>query len=726
MGQKMTSVFSFISTNHILELIGFITLILLIFDLYWKRSKTENVFEKNEQSAGLLFLLQGFLLLCSYMILFLRFRNLVYRNVLSIIISVGVTIIVLALTVIAVHASKQGDTVRLNTSKYIHLVNVAILIVSAWLIYSYKIAVNPEFYNDEHYMIKTAYGLINEHQFALWDFVHNTTTENYNGAMLYILCLAIVYKITGLSVVSGRMLSVIFAILFIISLYYIGLNLLKSTETAFLASVIMLLFPGFVEQARLIRMHTLSPLAGIWLFYFGLKVIDCKNNFKKENRFTLFIKKYFDYNLKYVALFFLLLVINTYYLVFQNPWFFCIGLFLYLIFLMIIKGEKKHFILFSVGGILIFLVVIGWNFENITWGYYKEVIEALKLHLTFHFNYPEMSYITSFISHPFGIIMGSVLMVSFIYILCRKWHENEQLIAIVFCYLSCTFIFVFCTSHMFRIRYLLFVEPLLACILAVSFKQLFEIMERFGKKVLRAFLVMGLALSLLTIAVSEYNPDLSRTKLQEAYSKIDSTIDTSKPFAFCSFHYHSEYLTDYSESNYIKMLDSDYLQDSGMKDFIRMGKEYNDGVIVFEADKAHMVTPVYADFRDTWLEQISGQNIDDTNVNIYRYRFEEEDKSVEVNLNDTENYKAEVIDANTVFFGIRIREDINADLLLIQFLNSNGEKKMWQLDIPDDVRPGEVVCYKLKLAEPYFDGAVLQPNMGIYNTNEDTLTEIYY
>ena len=88
MGQKMTSVFSFISTNHILELIGFITLILLIFDLYWKRSKTENVFEKNEQSAGLLFLLQGFLLLCSYMILFLRFRNLVYRNVLSIIISV--------------------------------------------------------------------------------------------------------------------------------------------------------------------------------------------------------------------------------------------------------------------------------------------------------------------------------------------------------------------------------------------------------------------------------------------------------------------------------------------------------------------------------------------------------------------------------------------------------------------------------------------------------------
>ena len=62
MGQKMASVFSFISTNHILELIGFITLILLIFDLYWKRSKTENVFEKNEQSAGLLFLLQGFLL----------------------------------------------------------------------------------------------------------------------------------------------------------------------------------------------------------------------------------------------------------------------------------------------------------------------------------------------------------------------------------------------------------------------------------------------------------------------------------------------------------------------------------------------------------------------------------------------------------------------------------------------------------------------------------------
>ena len=29
MGQKMASVFSFISTNHILELIGFITLILL-------------------------------------------------------------------------------------------------------------------------------------------------------------------------------------------------------------------------------------------------------------------------------------------------------------------------------------------------------------------------------------------------------------------------------------------------------------------------------------------------------------------------------------------------------------------------------------------------------------------------------------------------------------------------------------------------------------------------
>ena len=111
MGQKMTSVFSFISTNHILELIGFITLILLIFDLYWKRSKTENVFEKNEQSAGLLFLLQGFLLLCSYMILFLRFRNLVYRNVLSIIISVGVTIIVLALTVISVHHTKQVDNV---------------------------------------------------------------------------------------------------------------------------------------------------------------------------------------------------------------------------------------------------------------------------------------------------------------------------------------------------------------------------------------------------------------------------------------------------------------------------------------------------------------------------------------------------------------------------------------------------------------------------------------
>lgn len=537
---------------------------------------------------------------------------------------------VLAVLLAASGAWMGSDLVRHGLEGFLNRRNFSLcfavlLFLSAYFVFSYDITVNPQFHNDEHYMVKTAFGLINTGRPVIWDFVHQVPMETYDRALLYNQCLALVYHITGLSVGAGRMVSAFFAMLLSVSAYWVTKKLFKSEALGVITAVLLTMFSENVYLARMIRMYSMSSFFCVWMIYFALRAIHCENPFSGKRSLARFIKRNLDYHLGYLAIFFVLAAIN-FFLV-ANSMFLLLGLYTYVLLLALFDRKRKYAVVAIVGCLVLMVMVYCYFVPEHPLAVMREIHRILVLHIRVH----EITkgYLWGFLRLPFGYMGGLSLVMFGGYYAVAHMKHTPAMSAMLLMYLGSLAFFLFLADHMAIYRYMIFAYYPLILVVCYVLLALY----RHAGKWWRSYLSLTMVICLSYLAVDNYminyQPESRRFDLVGSYAKIETALDTKEPFGYCSYHYHSEYLTAYTESVYYPILASkdmplsengQYLR-SELMVLVEMGLKYPDGVFVFENLKAHLVTNQFAVLRKDWLDQISGDGLDETNVNIYAYHF---------------------------------------------------------------------------------------------------------
>ncbi len=137
------------------------------------------------------------------------------------------------------------------------------------LIYTYNIALYPRMHMDEGYFSNPAYNLVTNGEFGTYSYRDFLRFEEFTfwQPPVYILILALFFQIFGLSLIIGRVVSVIFALIIINIFYIISSDIIKKGQALFL-TLIFGTFPLIFYSAHQIRMDIAVSAFTFLSFYF--------------------------------------------------------------------------------------------------------------------------------------------------------------------------------------------------------------------------------------------------------------------------------------------------------------------------------------------------------------------------------------------------------------------------------------------------------------------------
>lgn len=550
--------------------------------------------------------------------------NLKPKMLLYLCLTVGMTILSLLLRFKLTYSSKPMNIMFFNIkSKYLML----ILSLLSFFVIAYKIDVNPDFNNDEHYIIKAAYGFLQTGKFAEWDFVHNVILSPYDRGWLYTILIALNFRIFGFSVISGRFVNVYLGIIFICSCFYIFKKLTKSKGISFTACIFMLADYRFIDVFRTIRMYPLGLILMVWLVYFSIKAINEKNDFKVTNKGTEFLTKYFDFNIKYIIITLCLFYLN--YIVVANSLFVLFGLIFYVFYKYIETKELKYKNASMIIIMLCSIIVLLYLAPNeILGGFLKEINRILNYHIKT--GNIQVNYFWEIVRLPFGVVNNLVFLSVPLIAFCAKKDKLSSLMLFLYSNIIISILFfTFFTTHIYRYRYIVQLIPLLYLLLSIGICTLFKNFS-FYQRIIKVLFSCMLFFTFTFTAKANYIMDESRPKLVLAYEQIKNIggFGTDQVFGYYSYHFHSEYLMEYRNIEYKRMYAAYELREHEGKygenefnEFEKLVVDNSNGVISIEQDKYHLITPVFHSFLENWTDKIAGPGLDNYNVYIYKYQF---------------------------------------------------------------------------------------------------------
>ncbi len=157
-------------------------------------------------------------------------------------------------------------------------------------LYLYKLELFPLIWIDEGYFSNPAYDLINNGLFRtyIYDGYLNLEDFTFWQPPFYLLLLALSFKIFGISLLSGRIVSVILAIIGINIFYCIAKRFLKK-NSALIITTLMGTFSYYFISARQIRMDiAVSTFTLVSFFFLFFKYYDSDSSERKKISYLIF------------------------------------------------------------------------------------------------------------------------------------------------------------------------------------------------------------------------------------------------------------------------------------------------------------------------------------------------------------------------------------------------------------------------------------------------------
>lgn len=169
-----------------------------------------------------------------------------------------------------------------NMEKKLVWAFITILIcILAVILYLGSALRTTSFSNDEFQSATTAYNLLNGNGFLKTDTYDGVAT--YTRAWPATILLAGWIKLWGMSEITCRSLSIVYGVLFILSIIYISNRMFKSIGYSLIVSLMCVAETSLTKYFGITRMYSLEMLLVVWMYYFIFRVLEWENNSRKRN-----------------------------------------------------------------------------------------------------------------------------------------------------------------------------------------------------------------------------------------------------------------------------------------------------------------------------------------------------------------------------------------------------------------------------------------------------------
>lgn len=588
---------------------------------------------------------------------------------------------------------------------------------------------------DEYPTFDVAAGFAKTGKFCFWDFHHQILKDqSYTRAWPHTVLLGLWFHIFGINVIAGKALSAVFGVLFVLSLFYITRKIYENYYISVLACLIVLTNSTVITVFRQIRMYSLWLLLMIWISYFAFQALTVRWHLPNRNKLCFWFNSYLAYPLKYIALFFLFLAAGYY--VHINTMIIGAGILCFFLYCLLVKREKRYFcalglmLLLIVGGLGVctYILKINWYTNPIFW----MSIKGGNIGLREDLNTRYWDWTVDFV-HSSRFFWGSVICMIIAFIKnIRKRDRKFDFSMYLFLTVSSSLIcFVYFLTRYYQARYMLYVAPMIAVLMAWGIVETFSIVKAdlmLPLACAAAVVVLGVNVGQTFTEVYD-NPGICYHKKVYEIVKEDAAQEMSGrtvPIAGYDFrdYYGAQVLDDYETAAFDRENDMQIWRD--------FSEEYADGYILIESAKINGFPEAMKAFVQRYSEQIAGEGMDHYNIEAVRYHSLEP-VSAPVKMDEENAIQNGPVRYSFSEDGVRTKLSLevdtsvmgnNVDTLFLKFgiftIDKETEDKCYQLRLPKGYTGGKY-CYEI-IMEKRCQAVLLKDECMVY-CNDGTCRE---
>lgn len=555
---------------------------------------------------------------------------------------------------------------------------------------------------DEYQTFDVAAGFAETGKFYFWDFHHQILTdESYTRAWPHTVLLGVWFRLFGINVVSGKVLSAVFGVLFVLSLFYITKRMYENYYISLLSCLFVMTNSTVVTVFRQIRMYSLWMLITLWLIYFIYRALTVKAKEWKIscNLLEKFWRKNFDFSIKYITISGVLLLLGYYTHI--NTLAIGVGVSFFLLYLLLFKKERRYFTVVIIialigllGALLLpYLARVNSVINNVYWW----VVSSGNVALREEKNERYWFWILDFVhDKKFFSFTFACMVVAFLKNIFRRDEKFDFSIYLFLIASSSVGCFVYLLTRYYQARYMLYVAPVVAILMA------WGVVESFSAVNTKWMLFLVCLASITTVGTSVkqtftevYNNQeiCYHKKVYEIVRDDASQKMKDKKIAIAGYEFRDYYgiqvLADYETGAFDR--------ENDMKIWKELSEKYADGYILVESAKINGFPEAMKVFIQNYSEKIAGDGLDHYNIEAVRYHV------VNPMPNPLKMDMKNAVQKGPVaytYFGdgtktkiiLRVNSSImenNADILFLKFGIFTTDKEM------------EDKCYQLHLPKQY-------------------------
>lgn len=642
---------------------------------------------------------------------------------------------------------------RIKENKAWLLLLLLIFIIS---VIRFLYVINGDYFTflDEYQTFDVAAGFMHTGKLRFWDFHHQILDDEvYIRAWPHTLLLAGWFSIFGVSVVAGKVLSAVFGILFILSLFYITRKIYNNYYITVLSCLFVMTNSMVITVFRQIRMYSLWLLCMVWLMYyiFRMMTVTPETMTISENsgvwgRICRWWQCNLNFSIRYIIISVVLLILT--YFVQVNTLVIGVGMCLFYLYLLLVKRERRYYTAFAfIIGIVVlaFLAFLllphykGGYEEADLWGILAKYVSVRE-----DVNERYWLWTKDFVHNKLLFKCAAFCMIPALLRGMRKKNAEETTaydfsIYTLLVFGSTLLCFLYLLNRYYQARYMICVAPMIAILMAWGIVETCTMLAGIvGRKWGRLSGCICPAVSLVCIAALAvsvadqytevyaneticYHRQVYEIVRQDAEERLDKPPVPIIGFEFRDY-YGVQVFSDYVTAQLDRKNDGWIWR--------RFAERYPEGYMLVESAKINGFPDVTKRFIQDYSERIAGVGLDTYNIEAVRYHFLDPEEMVEGN--DVENLLSyeNVGEGEEQSVLIRLNTRKLRKSAAIVFLNfdkgemgSNQEnnKLSCQLRLPQKDTDG-IYTYRMKLPEGY-GNALLDHEIMIYY-KDGTLEEI--
>ncbi len=488
------------------------------------------------------------------------------------------------------------------------------IIVLSVVVFSYNL--DLDFTEDEYQVIGAAYSFQQTGDFFLWDWIEKrpvspelgrSSTEYYTRAWPHTLMIALVYSLFGVSEVSSRALSVLFAIILVVTSYYFAKFFVGRKEVGLVLAISLVFSSTIIGIAQYTRMYAL--LAPLFMFFTwtAYRAITEKSIQSSRGGILGFMEHNCNFHYGYLALTIGLLALNS--AIHINSMILLPAAFLFILYLAFTSRERRHVIL-AIAGAIVALILIIYSRMYHGLEEYAEWFTPFLMRNTEYFN-----FVTGY---PFGgcglFLIFAGLAASFL--VQDKEIRNRRIYLYLLVALT-LFFFILVADRYAHINYASHVMPIALLLILDPFCFVVtRIRRRIGQCVIYILFAGWIVYQFDAEFSSVYGNNNDRAQFSAAYATI---IDNFKPDQDVIFaqYIREYYLKDLAPGT--RIIDMLNLKQYTLEQFRKDCSMEKSGFIVWASRKRSHLPEDLMEYIDDHFQHLHGWGVDYTKVEVYYF-----------------------------------------------------------------------------------------------------------